>query len=80
MTASKPLTPAMLKGLRWIAKHQPVGAVAIFDDEAPTKLMFKRLVTAGLIAPSFWGTTCGLTVAGRTALHGESVSGERGRE
>ena len=40
------LTPLAIKGLRWIAEHEPV---AWFDGSAPTLAMRKKLKASGLI-------------------------------
>ena len=39
-------TPSMLKGLRWIDDHQPVGA---FPIEGPSSTVRKRLEAGGYI-------------------------------
>lgn len=41
-------TPKMLDGLRWFKAHEPIG---LFGVDAPSRVIRKRLQTAGWIIP-----------------------------
>jgi len=65
------MTPVMLKGLIWIAEHEPVGT---FPADGPSNVIRRKLECAGLIERAGRGAVIKyqLSPAGRHAMAGEA--------
>lgn len=78
MAVTKPPTPAMLKGLAWIAtcSHVPPQIGRFKVGDAPVAITVKRLHQAGLIAADETPgvlTKYSLTDAGRAVLNADGA-------